>query len=201
MTYSIERLADDVLALLGENARSPSVSLATGDVPSVRSRIERRIAALLPEIGSEQIAGAPVTVLGGGEPLTAEVEFRRLPCGLYGADVGLPDDVVRVAAVKMASWERAVSEPIPASSGESGREWSKEPGIAGNPIRPHAYLSIGERGRKLTLCGSETEADRLEICLVWRIPGADGEGKFRYPEILVPALAARIAEAITSRTS
>lgn len=188
MTYTIGTLADDVMERLGENPRPLAASETFGGIPSVRQRMESRVAAMLPEAGSSIILEASVHELSGGEKLAVTPTMRKLPCGLYGTWIAIPDDYLRLVSLKMASWERAVSE-----TGVGEMQWSRECGIAGCPSRPQAYLALDAGGLNLLGAGSESSSDKLEYCLIWRVPKADTDGNFRFPAALYPKLADRIA--------
>lgn len=191
MTYTIGRLTDDVMERLGENPRPLSASASSAGIPSVRQRMESRVASMLPEEGSDIIIEAERNLLSGGENLTASPEMRMLPCGLYGAEIAMPDDFLRLVSLKMNGWSRAVS--VTAEPGAVDMQWSGEPGIAGCASRPKAYIRLNPDGISLTAVGSVSSSDRVEHCLIWRVPSADGDGKFRFPASLYPKLAERIA--------
>lgn len=196
MTYTIETLTEDVMARLGENARPLSASESEYGLPSARGLMERRVTKMLPEAGSTLILEASACQLAGGEPAGEAHSMQKLPCGLYGAMIGMPADFLRICTVKMAGWQSPVTEAVGIGSGDSGRKWSKHPGIAGCPSRPRVYVGMTDSGLMLTAVGSESATDTPDCCLIWRIPKADAEGRFRFPEALYPALVTLIATSL-----
>lgn len=208
MKYSIETLTRDVMARLGEITR-PQASYADlppgiHDIPSPQDVIALKVRSMLPEVGSRLILQAPIGFRPpeGGEPISASpsevrMAVRLMPCGLYAAEVALPEDFLRMGSVRMGEWRHAVSEAVgPADSGWA-RQWSAEAGIAGCPARPSAYLDRTAAGVVLRLMGSRAEEDALDFLTVWRIPVPDADGDFRFPAILYPELVSSIAGSLS----
>ena len=200
MKHSILKLQSDVMARLGEIARPQSQSSASSsavDVPWPEDIIGLKARSLLPEVGGSLIREAPLPLLDCGashSPGTPEVyAMRRMPCGLYGAEVRLPGGFLRLVSVKMSDWGRsAVSVVLPESSGWN-RQWSVESGIAGCPDRPRAYVDSDGGGILLRLMGSGSEDAALEWLNVWSVPEIDSSGEFDFPETLYPDLVAGIS--------
>lgn len=193
MTYTIGQLADDVMTRLGENARPQSTSTLPPGIPTLRSRTEARLAVMLRETGSRLLQEAESGVLRGAESLEPQIKRKRLRCGLYATIIPLPDDFLRLGRLKMESWQVGVEKPISRESSEWTRHLSKEPATAGCPSRPAAYLQPGASGMELMAVGSESQEDTLETCQIWRVPKADADGKFRFPETLYAVLVRDIA--------
>lgn len=194
MVYTLDRLQRDVMARLGENTRPPA-SYDGLDIPSPVDVIGRKISSLLPEIGTKLIKDAPADNLGAGEPVELVVSMRKMPCGLYAGEVGLPEDYLRLVSVKMAGWSRCVTQVIRSADMEWSRQWSEEPGIAGCPDAPRAYLVCEEDGLKLLLIGSEDGVDSLDLLRVCRAPSPAADGTFHFPSSLYPPL---ISEIVTT---
>lgn len=197
MKYSIQKLRSDVMARLGEIAR-PQTSLtdrsALSAVPWPEDIIGLKVASLLGEIGSELIREAPAEVLGGAPVKSGgEMTMRMMPCGLYGAEVRLPEGFLRLMSVKMAGWRRGVHTLVLPASEEWTRQWSEERGIAGCPERPQAYLDRDADGMLLRLLCSDSEEDSLECLSGWCVPLLDEEGEFDFPEALYAELVGAIA--------
>ena len=194
MKYSMTALQTDVMARLGEIAR-PQGALDSGGVPWPEDIVALRVSALLAEIGSRLLMDASAEALGGALRLLSDsdVGMRLMPCGLYGAEVRLPEGFLRLASVKMAGWRRSVVDLIGPDSAEWAGQWSPEPGIAGCPDRPRAYLDRDSEGLLLRLVGSESGEDVPEWLGVVDVPVVDGAGGFDFPESLYPELVGNIA--------
>ena len=197
MEYTIQQLSTDVLGRLGEQP----VAELPADLPTVAEALERKLRAALPEVGARLICEAPAEKLGGGGEYgglsVLQIEARRLPCGLYGFDVEVPADFVRLVVMRMESWDRDVHEVAMPGEEQHLRQYSPEAGIAGCGSRPRVYLNFGRSGMVLTAIGSDDDADRLAVLGLWRMPIADGAGKFQFPAPLYPAL---VSAMLLSRT-
>ncbi|MDE7419442.1 MAG: hypothetical protein K2N35_04465 [Muribaculaceae bacterium] len=183
MIYGIDRLKRDVMARLGE-VSSPQSSAGGLAVSGVWEVLGAKVESLLPEIGSKLIREAPMELLGGGENVEVEVNMRKMPCGLYAAELALPDGFVRLVGMRMSEWIRSVNRVILPGMSEWDCQWSAEEGIAGSPDRPRVYLE----GRILRGIGSKGEDDTLSVCSGWLVPEDDKEGLFRFPIALYPQL-------------
>ena len=175
MIYDIDTLIRDVSARVGEMA------------DEVALMVESR----LPEVGERLLREAPMEMLGQGEELDAEVTARLMPCGLYAAEISLPEDFVRLVSVRLEGWERSVCRVTGYDSIGSDCQWSAEPGIAGCPERPRCYLDMAG-GLVLRLVGSEKVPVVSEL-RVWRLPMAPS---FYFPPLLYPRLVAEIGKMI-----
>ena len=188
MLFSIEKLQRDVMARLGEIARPrPSGELPV--IPAPADIICLKLESLLPEAGGNLINEASPELLGYGCRIDTDMSMRLMPCGMYAAEIPLPDDFLRLVSVKMKEWERNAIRPVMPGSAQWDCQWSAEPGIAGCPGRPRSYLD----GNILRAIGSTKETDTLMYLRCWSIPNADDEGKFRFPTVLYPALVSEIA--------
>ena len=197
MRYSIRQLESDVMARLGEIARPHGASVESG-VPWPEDVVAVKARSLLGDVGSELIRGAAVESLGGqvgGFP-DCEVAMRKMPCGLYGAEVRLPGGFLRFVSVKMSAWSRSVSTLALPESPSWSRQWSPEPGIAGCRERPRAYLDSDGEGLLLRLLGSESSGDVLEWLHVRTVPEVDDDGEFDFPEALYGRLAGEISRRV-----
>ena len=177
MTYSIEKLIRDVAGIAGEMA----------------DEVALMIEGMLPEIGAGSIRGAPFDRLGGGVPIAVETASRLMPCGLYAVEVVLPADFLRLVSVKIPGWQRCANHLILPGDAEWECQWSAEPGIAGCPARPRAYLATEGDGMILRLVGSESADASLGHLRVLTIPAAP---EFHFPSQLYPDLIGMIAEKI-----
>lgn len=194
MRYDVGKLQADVMARLGEVDRPRSLSEVT-DIPWPEDIVAMKAVAMLGEVGTRLIKDASVESLGNGVAVSCgEIAVLEMPCGLYGAEVRLPDGFLRLASVKMSGWRCGVCLTALPDSGEWSRQWSAEPGIAGCPARPRAYLDSDGAGCLLRLVGSESEEDALEWLTGWCVPAPDEEGCFDFPEVLYHHLVGAITE-------
>lgn len=178
MTYNIDTLIQDVSARVGE----------------VADEVAHMIAEMLPAVGAFIIREASIERLSGGVPITSETTSRLMPCGLYAVEAALPEDFLRLVSVKIPGWLRPANSLILPGDAAWECQWSAEPGIAGSPERPRAYLDCGGAGSILRLIGSGDNDTALEYLRVLTIPVAPD---FDFPEQLYPELVGMIAEKIT----
>ena len=198
MICSIERLKTDVLAWLGEMAREEG-SLSPAFAPGPADVVAMKVEALLPEIGSSLIRHAPQCSLGSGVEVGCGASMRVMPCGLYAAEVRMPVGFLRLVSARMSGWRSAVVRTeLPDSAGWN-RQWSAEPGIAGCPERPAAYLDRDAGGLLLRVIGSPGPDDTLSWLRVLTVPYAGGEGTFDFPGALYPELVGGIAARLLDR--
>ena len=196
MKYSVNQLQTDVMARLGEISR-PLSSLSDLDVPSPEDVVALKISSMLPEVGKSILCGASAEMLAGGMPLQSEVITWMMPCSLYAVELLLPEDFLRLVSVSILGWHRGVSGLILPGDAAWECQWSVEPGIAGCPARPQAYLVASGEGRKLRLLGSEGPDAALEHLSILCIPSAPD---FHFPPRLYPELVASIADKIAKDT-
>lgn len=141
---------------------------------------------------------APAEMLGGGETVDAEVLMRLMPCGLYAAEVDLPSRFLRLVSVGMAGWSRGVSRLLPPSSADWECQFSSEPGIAGCPSRPRAYIVAEGEGLRLRLLGSESADATLGWLRICTIPTPSS---FHFPPLLYPRLVSTLATKLSDPPS
>lgn len=195
MIYTLSQLSEDLMARMGEAPVGVSPPSEWGDM-TLASQVRRKAAALLPYVGKQLIMSAALPQLGGAEHHVGDTTMRKMECGLYGADIALPEDVARIVSVKMRSWSREVQEIAEPGSGGYECQWSEEPGIAGSAERPKGYLLHGGGGLALRAIGSESPDDTPEHLLLWRQPKVDIEGKFRFPASIYPELIEKLSAEI-----
>lgn len=197
MKYTLQRLQADVMARLGEIARAQapdSGGSALSDVPRPEDTVCVKCASLLAEVGARLIREAPTETLACGASMQGvQAAMRKMPCGLFGAEVVLPRGFLRLASVRMSGWRGSVhSAATPDDSGWM-RQWSSHPVIAGCPERPRAYLDSGGEGVLLRLMGCVSADEEVESLLAWCVPEVDEEGKFEFPEVLYGNLVGEIS--------
>lgn len=196
MICTLTRLRDDILARMGESAAPADAPLA--GIPSPAVIAERKAASLLPEVGRRLLSEASPGMLAGAPSVASSIAARKMPCGLFAAEIALPDGFVRLASARMESWSRSVHEVLLPGSGGFARQWSDEPGIAGCPAHPRAYLLHSASGAALRLMGSEAATDTLSHLCAWCEPRPDSSGSFLFPAALYAALVGGMAEAMIS---
>lgn len=196
MVYAIESLQKDVLARLGEIAM-PQPSLPALAVPTSADIVKAKIKSMLPEEGAKLIRGASAEALGSGIQMEVAVaDYKLMPCGLYAAEVELPEDFIRPGSLKMSGWEKSVNSLILPASPEWDCQWSPEQGIAGCQQRPRAYRD----GKILRAIGT-VEKDSSVSLYGWRLPVADTDGNFHFPSGMYPDLLGAIASKISTEST
>lgn len=197
MTFTLQDTAAAVLARLGMASEGglPATVSSASDADIVSAAIR----AMLPSTGG-MVAEASADDVMDGDEISPEVTFTETPCGLLDAVMHLDADVIRVCAVKMKGWSRPVAETAPASSPAAARIWSKEPGIAGSPLNPAAYLTAGPSGLTLHAMASADRTDALEYLKVWKTPSVTPDGRYSFPARLHPLLIDRLTASITTLT-
>ncbi|MDE6341284.1 MAG: hypothetical protein K2K93_03110 [Muribaculaceae bacterium] len=193
MTCTITMLVADVLALMGETAATSAEAAAIFPGADPREAVSRKVAALLPGAGSTLIADADVKDLADAPLLTLTASKRLMPSGAYAGVATLPAGFLRAVAVRMECWADDARHIFGAGCHLTPRLWNPEPGIAGTPTAPLAYILAGSEG--LQIWGMASPSDSTESLLLrcWSIPTPDAEGTFHFPGALYAALAARIA--------
>lgn len=191
MLFSIEKLQRDVMARLGEIAL-PQPLFDSSEIPSSADIVSLKVESLLPEAGRRLILGAPSEMLGLRGSVDTEKFMRMMPCGMYAAEILLPDGFLRLVSVRMGEWERNASSLILPDTSQWECQWSGEPGIAGCPERPKVYLDCDI----LRAIGSVSESDTLMHLRFWSVPKADDAGNFLFPTSLYPALVGEIAASL-----
>ena len=189
------------MARLGEMAR-PHARLQDDsdhtEVPWPEDVVSIKAGALIADEGKRLIMESPSEELGhhGMDPC-GDIVMRCMPCGLYGAEVRLPDGFLRMTSVKMSGWMHGIGALIPADSPEWHRQWSSEPGIAGCPAGPRAYTDRDGEGILLRLLGSENDEDHLVWLSGWSVPEIGDDDGFDFPVGLYAELVGRIAARLT----
>lgn len=189
MIFTLERLRRDVMVRLGEIARSQPSSLP---VPGTDEVVGIKVESFLPMVGAKLIGDASLEMLEGGCEEEYEVEMRKMPCGLYAAEVSLPEDFLRLVSVNLESWGRPAVQLILPGMPFWECQWSVEEGIAGSPERPRAYLD----GHMLRAVGSRTAVNISVSLRLWRIPQLDSDDRFLYPAMLYASLVSGVAAAV-----
>ncbi len=192
MTYTLQQLYEDVMARLGENSRSQP-SPENPDILTPEEAIRAMTSALLPGVGASLIREASAWQLGGGVEQKPVAVMRKMPCGLYAADIAHPDSFLRLVSVKMSGWRRCVSRVVMPEDPGWSRQWSEESGIAGNPDNPMVYLTSGGDGSVIRLMSSRAADDAVEWLRGWSIPSVETDGTFDFPERLYSELTKNIA--------
>lgn len=175
------------MARLGEIVR-PQPEVSCCGVPSPYDVLSDRIGVLLPEVGSRLILEAPVESLSG-EEISVDISMRKMPCGIYGVELPVPEGFLRFVSMRMSGWGRSVGSLLLPGSAGWECQLSSEEGIAGCPERPRVYLDSG----MLRGMGSKKETDTLASFRCCCVPTISSEGIFFFPDPLYPALVASIA--------
>lgn len=188
MFYTLQQLQGDVMARLGELG-TPLSSLPASVVPGPAEVVARKIESILPEAGARILREAPHELLGGGVLIEVEMTTRLMPCGLYAGEAVISDDFLRLVSVMMSDWSRSAHILDLPGSPDWERQWSSEPGIAGCPCCPRAYLDRYGEGLLLRVVGSDDSAATLEWLRGWCLPKPPA---FHFPLQLYQSLISEI---------
>lgn len=109
MLHTLQKLQSDVMARLGENVQPPASEFQFS-FPSAAEVISLKIKSLLPIVGRRLLAEASLAELGGAEAIDTAATMKLMPCGLYAAEISLPENLARIVSVKMVSWKRDVEQ-------------------------------------------------------------------------------------------
>lgn len=204
MKFGFHTLQAEIMARLGEIARPQGQSQSQtelSDVPWPEDIIGVKVRSLLPEVGAGLIKEAPCVAPGCpvGGLSGCPVAMKEMPCGLYGAEVRMPEGFLRLVSVKMSGWRGSVYSLIRPEMSDWNRQWSPHPGIAGCAEWPRAYLDSDGEGLLLRLVGSLTSEESLEWLQIWTVPEVDDLGEFDFPEALYPELVGSIAGILGSQ--
>ncbi len=187
MRYNLQQLVSDVMARLGEIAR-PQSQLGDMGIPWPEDIVALRDGAVLGGVGARLILESPLEHLGAGMPVEEVATMRSMPCGLYGAEVRLPEGFLRLVSVKMAGWCKGENAVYAPGTTDWNRQWSSFQGIAGCPEAPRCYIDSDGAGMVLRCLGSHDVDDTLEWLRVWTVPVVNELGEFEFPEALYPQL-------------
>lgn len=188
MTLEIRRLASDVATLLGESLAEecrPEESPFPG--------MEERVRLLAPAILSRLITETPVDSLGEGKPLLASPRINNEGV----VTITLPDDFLRLIAVRMSDWDVCLSRIIREGDQHFDCLKSKRAAIRGTPRRPAASVSFDEEGRQcLRLYSSDLDASLLTARYM-PLPEVSSDDTIDIPPLLYPPLIEAICQKVT----
>ena len=192
---SLTRLADDVAAILGE-ALSRDCHPEESPFPD----FEDRVRILAPHLLAELIRASPDSALLQPVALTAECAINEN--GM--ATIPLPDDFLRLVAVKMSDWEKPATRLLTPYEPLFSRQFCEWAGIRGNQQRPVAVetfdVAAGGSGAKprrvMQLFSSEKDA-KPEYVLYLPVPQFHDD-KMEIPDIFYGQLVISLAEKINS---
>lgn len=192
MTVTLQQLQDDVMARLGEIPWGQSPLPASG-VPSPADIVALKVESILPEAGMRIIRDAPPDMIGAGKLVEGDVSLRLMPCGLYAGEIVLPAGFLRLVSVRMSGWNRVAGRLILPGDADWECQWSEEPGIAGCPLRPRAYLVEEGDGMLLRILGCEDAGTSLWYLRILSVPAPPA---FHFPRQLYPQLVATVVDKI-----
>ncbi len=143
MICNLTVLVADVLALMGEAPAPQAEGSESFPGTDLHEAVSRKVAALLPGAGSTLIADADMADLADAPQLSLSASKRLMPSGAYAAVAPLPAGFMRPVAVRLESWTDDARHIFGAGSRLTPRLWNPEPGIAGTPSSPRAYIMAG----------------------------------------------------------
>lgn len=153
-----------------------------------------RILLEIEDCAAEAVASTPQAKLTGWKRLaddgleTMEDGSARLP---------LPDDFLTLFALRLAGWQRSVTEIHPPGSPAALMQKNRWEGLRGSRQRPAAVLeATNDGGRALRLYGSHTMPASIAEGWYMPAPRLDSDGNIDVPRSAVPLLLRLIADRI-----
>ncbi|MBO4659730.1 MAG: hypothetical protein J5637_08915 [Prevotella sp.] len=188
MKYPIHQILHDV---------SVRLDLDDDDQPliAVNDRGARTIADIIAsqvEWGARQvIEEAPSEKLAPGVPLHGGVAWQQAP-GVGMALLLLPDDFLRLLAIRMSDWQRD-AKVITALDEEYQWQSSRFPAIRGNPERPVAAIVTTPMGQAVELYSSQGGAGVTIAKALYQPVPHIVQGTIELPPLLYHNIIDRIA--------
>ena len=180
MKISLDSLASDVAALLGESLQlecQPEES----PFPTIKEQVRIRAPAILSELLSEC---SPEFLYGYGKQINSKAE--KDDSGVVTLE--LPDDFLRIIYLQMSDWARPVTEISSHKSSEALKQSSRWKGIKGTPQRPVAIFGFTSTGKRcLRLYSSNADATLVQAQYM-PVPKADADDMINIPQSLYPIL-------------
>lgn len=182
--YTVEELKREVRVALDQNKSSEPLS-ALGDIDTLT--LDEIIESKLETAARMVELSAPYYLLGKGKVLDGGVSWM----GRAGEGPGymaLPDDFLRLVTFQMSDWRRAVTEVITEDDPRYAMQYSRYPGIKGNPQKPVAAIVKHPMGLVLEFysctAGTGVKIKRATYIPIPKIYG----GKISISEKLKPAV-------------
>ena len=187
MTYSVSQILHDVSVRLDlDDCDQPLIAADT----SARTVADIIISQV--EWGARQvIEEAPLTKLGTGIPIRGSVAWRGSH-GMGMAWLVLPDDFLRLLAIRMSDWQR---DATIITADDERYQWqsSRFAAIRGNPQRPVAAIVTTPVGMAVELYSSSAgDGVTLAKALYLPVPRIH-HGTISLPPLLYPDIIDRIA--------
>jgi hypothetical protein len=151
MTYDLHTIIRDTRILLDLDSRERPLIPHSGGRPHIDSMIR---AMLLPAVRTV-IQHADIHLLGPGEPIRATLAWPEGRPGVGMAILPLPDDCLRLLAVKLTDWKRPARIQRETDA-EYAWQSSTFTGIRGNPDRPVAVVCQRPTGEVAELYSSNS---------------------------------------------
>ena len=191
MTVTYDRIRRDLLALLGE---SPGLSpiLEEGEESGVLT-LEEQLMVLLPSVAVEATLATPRLQLDEIEKASPQIEWNATGTA---ARIPLPADYLKFYSLRMAGWDRAVTEPekpgtLREGLGAGCPSWMA---CAENPL---VIEGRGDSGRFLTVVGIEGRPDGVEELLYVPLPRLT-EKKLRISGAAYPVMLRLLVSRVSS---
>lgn len=191
MRYPVNEIIRDVRVLLDLDAADPPL-ITTTDPGALT--IGQKIRSLV-EWGARQvIEEAPLHRLQTGVPIQSGVAWHDAP-GVGMAMLLLPDDFLRLVAIRMSDWHRD-ARIISAQDPEYACQSSRFPGVRGNPDRPVAVIVPTPMGWAAELYSSRAGSEvTVSKALYLPVPRIRQEA-IHLPEALYHDIIGRIAHLV-----
>lgn len=132
MEYNVSDLTRDVRVAIDMNMSSAPLS-SLGDVDTLS--LDEIIVSKIEDAARMVESGAPVYLLGSGEPFGASIGWDSEE-GYGSGHIVLPQDFLRLVSYEMSDWSMAVTSVITEDDPLYARQRSRFPGIRGCPQKP-----------------------------------------------------------------
>lgn len=182
MIYQIEKIRQDVRRALDENSDDRSF-LGEGDLDTLG--LDELIESKVEEAVRRVVMEAPVHLLSGGVPFGDAVywvENKQPFKDSYAGWIILPDDFMRLFVFRMSDWERPVYEVLTAGDPRYELQFSRYPGIRGNPQKPVVAIVSRAEGLTLEFFCCKSKDVTVAQALYFALPRIDCDGGIEIPE-------------------
>lgn len=132
MTYGVQDIVQSVKIALDENKVSTAL-IEEGDIDTLT--LDEIIKSKIEDAAKTVTLIAPHYMLEGGKTFGESIGWQS-NVGYGRGYIFLPEDFLRLVCFQMSDWSYPVFEPITPDDPKYQQQFSRFPGIKGNPQRP-----------------------------------------------------------------
>ena len=145
MKYGVQDIVQSVKIALDENKVSEAlIEEADVDTLTLNEIIKSKIVDAVKTV----VLDAPHYMLDSGSPFGESISWQS-SVGYGAGSIFLPDDFLRLVSFKMSDWSYPITEVITDSHPLYKQQFSRFPGIKGNPQKPVVTMTSQSGGRVL----------------------------------------------------